>query len=88
MDNMNKKIVMTKDDYGEFMELRGMANSYQALNITLQLMDAKGDLTLDNLVDLLTGISDEIYDQMNYLIEKHGLNGKSLDDIVVLDTVE
>lgn len=79
---------MTKDDYGEFMELRGMANSYQALNITLQLMDAKGDLTLDNLVDLLTGISDEIYDQMNYLIEKHGLNGKSLDDIVVLDTVE
>lgn len=85
---MNKKIVMTKDDYGEFMELRGMANSYQALHITLQLMDSKGDLTLDNLLDLLNGISDEIYDQMNYLIEKHGLNGKSLDDIVVLDTVE
>ena len=84
----NKKVVMTKDDYGEFMELRGVANSYQALNITLQLMDSKGDLTLDNLLDLLTGISDEIYNQMNDLIEKHDLNGKSLDDIVVLDMVD
>lgn len=84
----NKKVVMTKDDYGEFMELRGVANSYQALNITLQLMDEKGDLTLDNLIDLLNGISDEIYEQMNYLIEKHDLNGKSLDDIVVLDMLE
>lgn len=84
----NKKVVMTKDDYGEFMELRGVANSYQALNITLQLMDEKGDLTLDNLIDLLNGISGEIYEQMNYLIEKHDLNGKSLDDIVVLDMLE
>lgn len=84
----NKKVVMTKDDFGEFMGLRGVVNSYQALNITLQLMDAKGDLTLDNLVDLLTGISDEIYDQMNDLIEKYDLNGKSLNDIVVLDMLE
>lgn len=84
----NKKVVMTKDDYGEFMELRGVANSYQALNITLQLMDEKGDLTLDNLLDLLTGISDAIYEKMNNLIEKHDLNGKSLDDIVVLDMLE
>ena len=84
----NKKVVMTKDDYREFMVLRGAANSYQALNITLQLMDEKGDLTLDNLLDLLNGISDELYDRMNYLIEKHDLNGKSLDDIVVLDMVE
>ena len=84
----NKKVVMTKDDYGEFMELRGAANSYQALNITLQLMDSKGDLTLDNLLDLLTGISDGVYEKMNDLIEKHDLNGKSLDDIVVLDMVD
>lgn len=84
----NKKVVMTKDDYGEFMELRGAANSYQALNITLQLMDSKGDLTLDNLLDLLSGISDELYDRMNELIKKHDLNGKSLDDIVVLDMLE
>ena len=84
----NKKVVMTKHDYGEFMELRGAANSYQALNITLQLMDEKGDLTLDNLIDLLNGISDEVYDRMNNLIEKHDLNGKSLDDIVVLDMLE
>ena len=84
----NKKVVMTKDDYGEFMELRGVANSYQALSITLQLMDKKGDLTLDNLIDLLNGVSDEVYDRMNDLIEKHDLNGKSLDDIVVLDMLE
>ena len=84
----NKKVVMTKDDYGEFMELGGVANSYQALSITLQLMDKKGDLTLDNLIDLLNGVSDEVYDRMNDLIEKHDLNGKSLDDIVVLDMVE
>lgn len=84
----NKKVVMTKYDYGEFMELRGAANSYQALNITLQLMDKKGDLTLDNLLDLLSGISDELYDRMNELIKKHDLNGKSLDDIVVLDMVD
>ena len=84
----NKKVVMTKDDYGEFMELRGVANSYQALNITLQLMDEKGDLTLDNLIDLLNGISDGVYEKMNELIEAHDLNGKSLDDIVVLDMVE
>ena len=84
----NKKVVMTKDDYGEFMELRGVANSYQALSITLQLMDKKGDLTLDNLIDLLNGVSDEVYDRMNDLIEKHDLNGKSLDDIVVLYMVE
>ena len=84
----NKKIVMTKNDYGEFMELRGATNSYQALNITLQLMDSKGDLTLDNLLDLLSGVSDELYDRMNELIKKHDLNGKSLDDIVVLDMVE
>ena len=84
----NKKVVMTKNDYGEFMELRGAAHSYQALNITLQLMDSKGDLTLDNLLDLLSGISDELYDRMNELIKKHDLNGKSLDDIVVLDMLE
>lgn len=84
----NKKVVMTKNDYGEFMELRGATNSYQALSITLQLMDSKGDLTLDNLLDLLSGISDELYDRMNELIKKHDLNGKSLDDIVVLDMVE
>ena len=84
----NKKVVMTKDDYREFMVLRGAANSYQALNITLQLMDEKGDLTLDNLLDLLTGISDEVYEKMNELIKKHDLNGKSLDDIVVLDMLE
>ena len=84
----NKKVVMTKHDYGEFMELRGAVNSYQALSITLQLMDEKGDLTLDNLLDLLTGISDELYDRMNELIKMHDLNGKSLDDIVVLDMVE
>ena len=84
----NKKVVMTKYDYGEFMELRGIANSYQALSITLQLMDEKGDLTLDNLLDLISGISDEVYDRMNELIKMHDLNGKSLDDIVVLDMVE
>lgn len=84
----NKKVVMTKADYGEFMELRGVANSYQALNIILQLMDEKGDLTLDNLLDLLSGISGEVYEKMNYFIEAHDLNGKSLDDIVVLDMVE
>lgn len=84
----NKKVVMTRDDYGEFMELRGIVNSYQALNITLQLMDEKGDLTLDNLLDLLTGISDGVYDRMNEFIKMHDLNGKSLDDIVVLDMVE
>ena len=46
-------------------------------------MEANEDLTADNLVSLLLGIYGGLVDRCNELIDKHGLNEKSIDDIEI-----
>lgn len=82
---MSKKVIMTKDDFKELMETRGAANSYQALTTTIMKMDDEGELTLDNLLDLIAGVYDVMNHRMNNLIEKHDLEDKSIKDIIVID---
>ena len=78
-----KKIIMTKEEFADFMEVKVLVDSISALIETVAEMEANGDLTVDNFIDLLTGIFGESIVRYNELITKHGLNEKSIDDIEV-----
>ena len=78
-----EKIIMTKKEFADFMEVKSLVDSVDAMLQTAQLMEESGDLTVDNFVGLLTGIYGESIVRYNELITKHGLNEKSIDDIEV-----
>ena len=78
-----EKIIMTKKEFADFMEIKSLVDSVDAMLQTAQLMEENGDLTVDNFVGLLTGIYGESIVRYNEIITKHGLNEKSIDDIEV-----
>lgn len=78
-----EKIIMTKKEFADLIEVKSLVDSVDAMLQTAQLMEENGDLTVDNFVGLLTGIFGESIVRYNELVTKHGLNEKSMDDIVV-----
>lgn len=78
-----EKITMTKKEFADFMEIKSLVDSVDAMLQTAQVMEENEDLTVDNLVGLLTGIYGGSIARYNELITKHGLNEKSIDDIEV-----
>ena len=78
-----EKIVMTKKEFANLIEVKSLVDSVDAMLQTAQLMEENGDLTVDNFVGLLTGIYGESIVRYNELVTKHGLNEKSMDDIEV-----
>lgn len=78
-----EKIIMTKKEFADFMEIKSLVDSVDAMLQTAQLMEENGDLTVDNFVGLLTGIYGESIVRYNEIVAKHGLNEKSIDDIEV-----
>lgn len=78
-----EKIIMTKKEFANLIEVKSLVDSVDAMLQTAQLMEENGDLTVDNFVGLLTGIFGESIVRYNELVTKHGLNEKSIDDIEV-----
>ena len=78
-----EKIIMTKKEFADLIEVKSLVDSVDAMLQTAQLMEENGDLTVDNFVGLLTGIFGESIVRYNELVTKHGLNEKSIDDIEV-----
>lgn len=78
-----EKIIMTKKEFADFMEVKSLVDSVDAMLQTAQIMEENGDLTVDNFVSLLAGIYGESIVRYNELVTKHGLNEKSIDDIEV-----
>lgn len=78
-----EKIIMTKKEFADLIEVKSLVDSVDAMLQTAQLMEENGDLTVDNFVGLLTGIFGESIVRYNELVTKHGLNEKSMDDIEV-----
>ena len=78
-----EKIIMTKGEFADLIEVKSLADAFDALMQTIQAMEANEDLTVDNLVSLLLGIYGGLADRYNELITKHGLNEKSIDDIEI-----
>lgn len=77
------KIIMTKKEFADLIEIKSLVDSVDAMLQTAQLMEESGDLTVDNFVGLLTGIFGESIVRYNEIVAKHGLNEKSIDDIEV-----
>ena len=78
-----EKIIMTKKEFADFMEVKSLVDSVDAMLQTAQLMEENGDLTVDNFIGLLAEIFGESIVRYNELVTKHGLNEKSMDDIEV-----
>ena len=78
-----EKIIMTKREFADLIEVKSLADAFDALIQTAQTMEANEDLTADNLVSLLLGIYGGLVDRYNEMIDKHGLNEKSIDDIEI-----
>lgn len=78
-----EKIIMTKKEFADFMEVKSLVDSVDAMLQTAQIMEENEDLTMDNFISLLTGIYGESIVRYNELVTKHGLNEKSMDDIEV-----
>ena len=78
-----EKIIMTKREFADFMGVKSLVDSVDAMLQTAQLMEENGDLTVDNFISLLTGIYGESIVRYNELVTKHGLNEKSIDDIEI-----
>ena len=78
-----EKIIMTKNEFADLIEVKSLVDSVAAMLETVQLMEENGDLTVDNFVGLLTGIFGESIVRYNELVTKYGLNEKSIDDIEV-----
>lgn len=78
-----EKIIMTKKEFADLIEIKSLIDSVDAMLQTAQLMEENGDLTVDNFVGLLTGIFGESLVRYNELVTKYGLNEKSIDDIEV-----
>ena len=78
-----EKIVMTKREFADLIEVKSLADAFDALMQTTQAMEENGDLTVDNLVSLLLGIYGGLVVRHNEFITKHGLNEKSIDDIEI-----
>lgn len=78
-----EKIIMTKKEFADLIEIKSLVDSVDAMLQTAQMMEENGDLTMDNFVGLLTGIYGESIVRYNELVTKYGLNEKSMDDIEV-----
>lgn len=78
-----EKIIMTKKEFANLIEVKSLVDSVDAMLQTAQLMEENGDLTVDNFVGLLTGIYGESIVKYNEIVTKHGLNEKSIDDIEI-----
>ena len=77
------KIIMTKKEFADLIEIKSLVDSVDAMLQTADEMEENGDLTVDNFVGLLIGIYGESIVRYNELVTKHGLNEKSMDDIEV-----
>lgn len=78
-----EKIIMTKKEFADLIEIKSLLDSVDAMLQTAQLMEENEDLTVDNFVGLLTGIYGESIVRYNEIVTKHGLNEKSIDDIEI-----
>lgn len=78
-----EKIIMTKKEFADLIEIKSLVDSVDAMIQTADMMEKNGDLTVDNFVGLLAGIYGESIVRYNELVTKHGLNEKSIDDIEV-----
>ena len=78
-----EKIIMTKREFADLIEIKSLVDSVDAMLQTAQLMEENEDLTVDNFVGLLTGIYGESIVRYNEIVTKHGLNEKSIDDIEI-----
>ena len=78
-----EKIIMTKREFADFMEVKSLVDSVDAMLQTADKMEENGDLTVDNFVGLLIGIYGESIVRYNELVTKHGNNEKSMDDIEI-----
>ena len=78
-----EKIIMTKKEFANLIEVKSLVDSVDAMLQTAQLMEENGDLTVDNFVGLLTGIFGESIVRYNEIVTKYGLNEKSIDDIEI-----
>ena len=78
-----EKIIMTKREFANLIEVKSLVDSVDAMLQTAQLMEENGDLTVDNFVGLLTGIYGESIVRYNEIVTKHELNEKSIDDIEI-----
>lgn len=78
-----EKIIMTKKEFADFVEIKSLVDSIDAIIQTAKIMEVNEDLTVDNLVSLLLGIYDGSVYKYNELVTKHELNEKSIDDIEV-----
>lgn len=77
-----EKIVMTKKEFADFMDVKSLVDSVAFLQ-TAQLKKGKGDLAIDNFVSLLAGIYGESIIRYHELYTKLSLNEISMDDIEV-----
>lgn len=77
------KVTMTKKEFADFMEVKSLVDSIDAMLQTAQAMEENGDLTVENFISLLTGIYGGSVCKYNNLVTKYGLNEKSIDDIEV-----
>ena len=77
------KITMTKKEFADFMEIKSLIDSVDAMLQTAHAMEENGDLTVENFISLLTGIYGGSVVRYNELVTKYGLNEKSIDDIEV-----
>lgn len=78
-----EKIIMTKKEFADFVEIKSLVDSIDAIIQTAKIMEVNEDLTVDNLVSLPLGIYDGSVYKYNELVTKHELNEKSIDDIEV-----
>ena len=78
-----EKIIMTKREFADLTEAKSLADAFDALIQIAQAMEANEDLTADNLASLLLGIYGGLVDRCNEMIDKYGLNEKSIDDIEI-----
>ena len=77
-----EKIIMTKKEYADFMDVKSLVESVAWLQAA-QLKKGNGDLAIDNFVNLLAGIYGESLVRYKELITKLRLNEISMDDIEV-----
>ena len=78
-----EKIIMTKKEFANLIEVKSLVDSVDAMLQTAHLMEENGDLTADNSVGLSTGIFAESIVRYNEIVTKYGLNEKSIDDIEI-----
>lgn len=78
-------IVMSKEEFRRLITVLSTANAVESIIYTLRLMDENHDLTLDNVIDFITGVYSEVADDANDFIRDYNLNGVDINNIKIED---